>query len=135
VLYAKLGHLRGKQAFYQLFQSTEQDGFSFKGGPPSKGFDGEPQIGMSPMVLLLESARLQDELVELKKRYPDPGRVFQPKSEALTWDQEETQTVAEEIWVHMKLGQSIAQMASEIPTCEHHIYNVLSVMDAQGLVA
>ena len=135
VLYAKLGHLRGKQAFYQLFQSTGQDGFSFKGGVPPKDFDEEPQIGMSPMVLLLESARLHDELVELKRRYPDPGRVFQPTSQALIWDDEETQTLAEEIWVHLKLGQSIAEMASEIPTCEHHIYNVLSVMAAQGLVA
>jgi CRP/FNR family cyclic AMP-dependent transcriptional regulator len=135
VLYAKLGHLRGKQAFYQLFQSAAQDGFSFKGGLPPKEFDGSPQIAMSPMALLLESARLQDELKVLKTHYPDPHRVFQPQSEALAWDHAETQTLAEEIWVHLKLGQSIAQMAKEIPTCEHHIYNVLSVMDAKGLVA
>jgi CRP-like cAMP-binding protein len=135
VLYAKLGHLRGKQAFYQLFQSTEQDGFSFKGGLPPKDFDKERQIAMSPMALLLESSRLQDELKELKHRYPDPYRVFQPKSEVLAWDYEKTQALAEEVWVHLKLGQSIAQMASEIPTCEHHIYNVLSVMHERGLVA
>jgi len=135
VLYAKLGHLRGKQAFYQLFQSTEQDGFSFKGGLPPKEFEGEPQIAMSPMALLLESARLHDELEDLRTRYPDPYQVFQPKSDTLTWDHEETQTLAEEIWVHLKLGQPIAQMTVEIPVCEHHIYNVLSVMDAQGLVA
>jgi len=37
------------------------------------------------------------------------------------WDYEEIQGLAEEIWVQLKLGQSIAQMASEIPTCKDHI--------------
>jgi len=135
VLHAKLGHLSGKHAFYQLFQSAEQDSFSFKWELPPKDFDREPEIAVSAMALLLESARLRDDLKELKTRYPDPRRVFQPTSEILAWGYEETQVLAEEIWVRLELGQSIAQMAKELPVCEHHIYNVLSVMDAKGLVA
>jgi CRP-like cAMP-binding protein len=135
ILYAKSGHLKGKQAFYQLFQSARQDSFTFKGGLPPKEFDGNAQIAMTPLGLLLDSVRYQDELDELKTRYPNPHRVFQPQSEALTWDDEETQTLAKEIWVHLKLGESIAEMVSKIPTCEHHIYKVLSVMDVEGLVA
>jgi CRP-like cAMP-binding protein len=129
ILYAKSGHLKGKQAFYQLFQSARQDSFTFKGGLPPKEFDGDAQIVITPLGLLLDSVRYQNELDELKTRYPNPHRVFQLKSEALTWDDEETQTLAEEIWVHLKLGESIAEMVSKIPTCEHHIYKVLSVMD------
>jgi len=135
VMYAKLGHLSGKQAFYQLFQSTEQDGFDFKWELPPADFYGEPRIHLSSTALLLESAQLQDEFNELSRRYPDPRRVFKPTSEILTWSYDKNQVLAEEIWGRLKVGQSIAQMASELPVCQHHIYDVLSIMDAKGLVA
>jgi len=134
IIYAKLGHLSGKQAFYQLFQSTEQDGFNFKWELPPAVFYREPHIDMSPTALLVESARLQDECNELRRRYPDRRRVFKPITEVLTWGYDKNQVLAEEIWERLRLGQSIAQMASELPVCEHHIYNVLSVMEAKGLV-
>jgi CRP-like cAMP-binding protein len=135
VIYAKLGHLNGKQAFYQLFQSTEQDGFKFEWEVAPADFYGEPQMNRSPTALLLESTQMQDEFNELRRRYPDPGRVFKPIAEILTWGYDENQVLAEEIWIRLKAGQSIAQMASELPVCQHHIYEVLSVMDAKGLVA
>lgn len=133
MLYARAGRLKGKDAFYQLLQSAAQDAFSFKGGPPSKKFDEDAKITMAPMALLLESARQQDELKALKQRYPDPERVFRPDS-AFTWDDKQTLALAEEVWVHLKLGQSITQLVREIPACEYRIYKVLYIMDVNGLV-
>jgi CRP-like cAMP-binding protein len=134
MLNAVAGRLKGKDAFHQLLQSAVLDAFSFKGGPPSKKFDEDSKVTMAPMALLLESSRQQDELKVLKQRYPDPKRVFRPKLEAFTWDDKETLALAEEIWVHLKLGQSIDRMVSEIPTCEYRIYKVLYIMDGHGWI-
>jgi len=134
MLNARAGRLKGKDAFYQLLQSPAQDAFSFKGGHPPEEFDGDSKITMAPMALLLESTRQQDELKALKQRYPDRNRIFQPNSEAFTWDDTQNQALAEEIWVHLKLGESIAQLVSQIPTCEYRIYKVLYIMDVNGLV-
>ena len=134
LLYGKSGRLKGKDAFYQLLQSPTRDAFSFKGGHPPEEFDDDSKITMAPMALLLESTRQQDELKALKQRYPDRNRIFQPNSEAFTWDDTQNQALAEEIWVHLKLGESIAQLVSQIPTCEYRIYKVLYIMDVNGLV-
>jgi hypothetical protein len=37
------------------------------------------------------------------------------------------------MWARLHGGETIAQMAREIPTCEYRIYKVLSVMDEMGL--
>ena len=133
-LYAKLGHLKDKDAFYQLFQSPRQDAFSFKGGPPPGEFDEDAEIATNTMSLLLESTRQQDELKVLKTHYPNPDRVFQPRSETLTWNDEATQALAEEIWVRLQRGETIAQMVPEIPVCEYLIYKLLYIMKVKELV-
>ncbi len=135
VLYAKAGHLRGEEAFYQLFQSPIQDAFTFKGGLPPGEFDEEEEIGTTMMGLLMEAARQQDELKVLKDTYSDPNRVFRPQSQALPWDDEETKGFAQEIWARLHQGETIAQMVKEIPACEYRIYKVLSVMNAKELAA
>jgi CRP-like cAMP-binding protein len=134
IRYATLRHLGGEEAFYQLSQSPVQDAFSFKGGVPPAEFSEEEEIGTTTMGLLMEAARQQDELKVLKATYTDPDRVFRPRSEELSWDDEETKRLAQEIWTRMHRGETIAQMAGEIPTCEYRIYKVLSVMNQKGLV-
>jgi CRP-like cAMP-binding protein len=133
ILYATLGHLRGEEAFYQLSQSPVQNAFTFKGGLSPAEFEGEVEIGTTTMGLLMEAAHQQDELKVLKTTYTDPNRVFRPQTRALSWDDEETRSLAQEIWTHLHRGETIAQMAREIPTCEYRIYKVLSIMDEKGL--
>jgi len=135
ILYAKLGHLKGEEAFYQLFQSPVRDAFTFKGGLPPEEFEEEEEIGTTTMGLLIEAAHQQDELEILKANYADPNRVFHPQSEALSWDDEETKDLAQEIWVRLHRGETIAQMVREIPACEYHIYKVLSVINVKELAA
>ena len=135
ILYANVGHLRGEEAFYQLFQSPIQDAFTFKGGLPPGEFEEEEEIGTTTMGLLMEAARQQDELNVMKANYADPNRVFRPQSETLSWDDEETKELAQEIWARLHRGETVAQMVKEIPACEYRIYKVLSVMNEKGLAA
>jgi CRP-like cAMP-binding protein len=134
ILFAKLGYLRGEDAFYQLFQSPIQDdAFTFKGGLLPVELEEEVEIGTTTMGLLMEAARQQDELKVLKATYTDPNRVFRPQSKKLTWDDEETKDLAKEIWGRLYQGETINQMVKEIPACEYRIYKVLSVMHEQKL--
>jgi len=135
VLFAKLGHLRGEEAFYQLFQSPVRDTFTFKGGLPPLEFEDTEEISTSTTGLLMEAARQQDELKVMKATYGDANRVFRPQSEILLWNDEETVDLAREIWARLHRGETIAQMVRKIPTCEYRIYKVLSLMDSKGLVA
>lgn len=135
ILFAKLGHLRREEAFYQLFQSPIQDAFTFRGGLPQEEFEEEEEIGTTTMGLLIEAAHQQDELKILKANYADPNRVFRPQLETLSWDDEQTKDLAQEIWSRLHRGETIAQMVGEVPACEYRIYKVLSIMNAEGLVA
>jgi CRP-like cAMP-binding protein len=135
VVYAEVGHLRGEEGFYQLFQSPIQEAFTFKGGLPPGGFEEEEEIDTTMMGLLMEATRQQDELKVLKGTYSNPNRVFRPQSETLPWDDEETRWLAQEMWSRLHRGQTIAQMVKEIPVCQYRIFKALSVMEAKGLVA
>jgi len=133
VLYAEVGHLRGEEAFYQLFQSPVQDGFSFKGGPPPGELQEEEEIGTTTMGLLMEAVRQQDELKVLKETYSDPNRVLRPQSETLLWDDDDTEALAQEIWARLHRGETTDQMMRELPACQYRIYKVLSIMNEKGL--
>lgn len=135
VLYAKVGHLRGEEAFYQVFQSPVQDAFTFKGGSPPAEFEVETQVGTTTMGLLMEAARQQDELKVMKAHYADPNRAFRPQSETLSWNDDETKDLAREIWARVHRDQTIAQMVRELPVCEYRIYKVLSTLNAKELAA
>jgi CRP-like cAMP-binding protein len=133
VLYAEVGHLRGEEAFYQLFQSPVQDGFSFKGGRPPGELQEEEEIGTTTMGLLMEAVRQQDELKVLKETYSDPNRVLRPQSETLLWDDDDTEALAQEIWARLHRGETTDQMMRELPACQYRIYKVLSIMNEKGL--
>ncbi len=135
VLFAKMGHLRGEEAFYQLLQSIVQGSFTFKGGLPSLEFEDGEEIGTTTTGLLMEAARQQDELKLMKATYADANRVFRPQSPVLLWNDEETKDLAQEIWARLHRGETIAQMVRGITACEYCIYNVLSLMNGKGLVA
>jgi CRP-like cAMP-binding protein len=134
IQFATLGHLRREEAFYQLFQSPIQDAFTFRGGVLPEEFE-EEEIGTTTMGLLMEAAHQQDELKVLKTTYTDSNRVFRPQVETLSWNDEETKDLAQEIWSCLHRGETIAQMVGEVPVCEYRIYKVLSVMHAEGLAA
>src|SRR5207249_10855189 len=70
---AKVRHLTGDDAVFQLFQSPLEGEFSFT-GRQVQGEEVRADITMPAISLLLESVRLQDELPLLQERIPDADR-------------------------------------------------------------
>src|SRR5438094_6325838 len=75
---AKVKHLVGDDAVFQLFQSPLEGDFSFTGRSVQEE-EVQADITMPAISLLMESVRLQDELSLLKERIPDPDRMYKQK--------------------------------------------------------
>src|SRR6267142_455031 len=90
---AKVRHLTGDDAVFQLFQSPLEGEFSFTGRNVQED-EVQTDITMPAISLLMESVRLQDELPLLQARIPDAGRVFRQKGPHLRWEDAETVELA-----------------------------------------
>jgi hypothetical protein len=135
IRYAKLGHLIGKQAVYQLFLAPVQESFIFKSGPLPADFTDEEEIMASTTGLLMECVRLMDELKELKSEIPDDRRRFKLNMQTLTWEDPDTLPLARQIHQRLQKNDTIARMVRRIPYNEAEIYMVLSEMRHKGLIA
>ena len=135
IRYAKLGHLIGKQAVYQLFLAPVQESFIFKSGPLPADFTDEEEIMASTTGLLMECVRLMDELKELKSEIPDDRRRFKLNMQTLTWEDQDTLPLARQIHQRLQKNDTIARMVRRIPYNEAEIYMVLSEMRHKGLIA
>src|SRR5438876_3871086 len=71
---ARVRHLSGDDAVFQLFQSALEGEFSFTGRTVAEE-EVQTDITMPAISLLMESVRLQDELPLLQGRVGDPARV------------------------------------------------------------
>jgi len=134
IRYAKLGHLKGKQAVYQLFLAPLQESFIFESGPLPADFTDEEEIMASTTGLLMECVRLMDELRELKMEMPDDRHRFRLNMQTLTWQDPDTLTLARQIHQCLQKNSTIAQMLRRIPHNEAEIYMVLSDMQHKGLI-
>jgi CRP-like cAMP-binding protein len=135
IRYAKLGHLIGKQAVYQLFLAPVQESFIFKSGPLPADFTDEEEIMASTTGLLMECVHLMDELKELKSEIPDDRRRFKLNMQTLTWEDPDTLPLARQIHQRLQKNDTIARMVRRIPYNEAEIYMVLSEMQHKGLIA
>jgi CRP-like cAMP-binding protein len=130
---AKVRHLSGDDAVFQLFQAPLEGEFSFTG----RLVEEEPvqtDITMPAISLLMESVRLQDELPLLQERLPDPTRIMKQKAEHLQWEDPETVELAASVWSRLKRGASLQDLQRDIPRSTYFIYRtVVSLLDA-GLV-
>ena len=78
---ARVRHLTGDDAVFQLFQSPLEGEFSFTGKTvPDE--EVQTDITMPAISLLMESVRLQDELPLLQARVPDPRAHLPPEGGA-----------------------------------------------------
>jgi CRP/FNR family cyclic AMP-dependent transcriptional regulator len=134
IRYAKLGHLKGKQAVYQLFLAPLQESFIFRSGPQPADFSDEEEIMASTTGLLMECVHLMDELRELKSEIRDDQHQFKLNMQTLTWDDPDTLTLARQIHRGLQKNDTIARMVQRIPFNEAAIYMILSEMQQKGLI-
>src|SRR4029453_9424751 len=90
---ARVRHLSGDDAVFQLFQSPLEGEFSFTGRTVAEE-EVQTDITMPAISLLMESVRLQDELPLLQDKVGDAARVFRQKASHLTWEDAETVELA-----------------------------------------
>lgn len=125
---AKLGHITGQQAFFQLFQPPPVEGtFDFKSGErPSENEPSEAAEFYPGMNMLMEAIRMQDEL-ENYRPLLNLEDIYQPQSTELNWEGEERYLVlANDIWYRLHTEQpTIVQLLQEVPYCHFDVYHVI----------
>jgi CRP-like cAMP-binding protein len=130
---AKVRHLTGDDAVFQLFQSPLEGDFSFTGRQVQEE-EVQADITMPAISLLMESVRLQDELPLLKERIPDADRVFKQKSGQLDWQDPETVELAAAVWSRLKKGASMADLQRDVPRNSYALYRTVVTLVDTGQV-
>ena len=130
---ARVRHLSGDDAVFQLFQSPLEGEFSFTG---KTVLDEEVQsdITMPAISMLMESVRLSDELPLLQARVPDEHRAYRHKAAQLTWEETDTVELAASVWARFKKGASMAELQRDIPRCSYAIYHTVVALIDSGQV-
>lgn len=126
---AKVRHLTGDDAVFQLFQSPLEGDFSFTGRQVQEE-EVQADITMPAISLLMESVRLQDELPLLKERITDPDHVYRQKASQLDWPDAETAELAAAVWSRLKKGASMNELQRDVPRNSYALYRtVVSLVD------
>jgi len=121
---ARVRHLSGDDAVFQLFQSPLEGEFSFTGRTVAEE-EVQTDITMPAISLLMESVRLQDELPLLQERVGDPARVFRQKASHLTWADVDTVELAAAVWSRLKKGASMNDLQQTVPRCSYAVYKTM----------
>jgi cyclic nucleotide-binding protein/uncharacterized protein DUF4388 len=130
---ARVKHLTGDDAVFQLFQSPLEGEFSFTGKSIPEE-EVQTDVTMPAISLLMESVRLQDELPLLQARIPDEARVFRQKAAQLQWSDPDSVELAASVWSRLKKGASVADLHRDVPRCSYHIYRTLVTLVESGQV-
>jgi CRP-like cAMP-binding protein len=130
---ARVRHLSGDDAVFQLFQSPLEGDFSFAGRNIPED-EMQDDITMPAISLLMESVRLQDEMPLLLERLPDPARSFRQRAEHLSWEEPETLELAASVWSRLKKGASLSDLQREIPRCSYSIYRTVHSLLETGQI-
>jgi CRP-like cAMP-binding protein len=130
---AKVRHLTGDDAVFELFQSALEGDFSFTGRQVQEE-EVQADITMPAISLLMESMRLQDELPLLKERIPDADRVYRRKATQLDWQDSESGELAAAVWSRLKKGASMNDLQRDVPRCSYALYQTVASLLATGQV-
>ncbi len=131
---ASVGALTGEEAFYQLFlRELKRGNFFFKEDVDPAAETAE--IDIPGMSLLMEAARLQDELSAIKSEViTDPDKVYRQTSRTFEWQDDETKALAEVVWRAVGNGLSVRQIVEEIPRNEYTVYSLLQQLIQNGQI-
>lgn len=124
--YARLKHLRGLEAFYQLFQMPIEGEFVFREGVRLPANDRGPLIAQSLEQALIRAISLIDIIRGLIDRFPDANRIFVPRYDELQWPDDEMFMAANDVWACLHRGQPFAEALDVLPFCHATLYKVLA---------
>ena len=120
---ARVRHLSGDDAVFQLFQSpleasSRSPAVRRRRRGPDGHHDARHLAGM-------ESVRLQDELPLLQEKVGDPARVFRQKASHLTWADADSVELAAAVWSRLKKGASMNDLQQTVPRCSYAVYKTM----------
>lgn len=126
IQYARRGHLRGIEAFYQLFQMPAEGEFVFREGVRLPAEDRGPAVGKPVDQALIVAMSLVDELRGLHDRFPEPDRIYLPRYDELHWLEADTTVAANDLWAALHRGQAFTRALAELPYCHARLYKILA---------
>jgi CRP-like cAMP-binding protein len=133
ILWASMGRLLGAEVVFQLFQMKLDGTFRFSGLP--EDVPAEPNVAASPAGLLLESARLQDELDRVRGKLSDPGIMLRRTAEAAASTDPELAAVLDEVWEHVGGGSTLRHLLERSVYCDAKVYLAVSELLDSGRLA
>jgi len=121
---ARCGLLEGEEAFLELFHIEGGEFFFRTVREPNPASISKIEISMSAMHLLMEAARLVDELPSVRRRLPDPDKPYQARTENLQWDQDDTLAIAHAVLAKLSDPHPIADLIGKVPCSTFRLYQV-----------
>jgi len=132
IIKAKTGKIQGDDAFFQIFQDNIAKEFYFQG---KEDVGKERNVEVTTLNLLMESARLQDELELIKFDLPNIDQVFELTGEDFSWEDDRTLESAKMIWDLIVDKLTLSNILIEVPRCSYTIYYIVDAMIQNGLIA
>lgn len=126
VVSAWASSLYGEEAFFQLFQAELNGSFSFE--QEAKMSDRHPgeMITKPPRSLVFESVKLQDELNQLRDKYPDDTMLFQLNGMTLHVEKQINEPIADIIYrMLIERPFTLIEFLDTLPCCYYRTYAVL----------
>jgi CRP-like cAMP-binding protein len=124
--YARMDHLRGIEAFYQLFELPIEGEFVFREGVRLPADDRGPTIGQPLDQALIRAVGLVDQMRGLVDRFPNPEMLFVPRYDDLRYPEDENFMAANDLWACLHRGQSFSHALKSLPYCHARLYKVLA---------
>jgi len=124
--YARHGHLRGAEAFNQLFQARAEGEFVFREGVRLPAADRGPLIARPVDASLIAAMALVDEMRALVDRFPEPNRIYVPRHDEMLWLEGDSTVAANDLWSYLHRGMPFARALAELPYSHARLYIILA---------
>ncbi|MEW6730471.1 MAG: FHA domain-containing protein [Acidobacteriota bacterium] len=135
VRYAWAGTLTGIEAFYQLFQAELNGSFSFEQNAKMDEHSWGEMIDCPSMSLVLEAARLQDELNRLRQRFPESKAVLHLNVTALKLPEKSYLPILDNLYQLLaERTMTLIELLDNLPCCYYVTYYLLNELVETGQI-
>jgi CRP-like cAMP-binding protein len=124
---ASYGHRSGDEAVHHLFQVPPAADFRFSSREHGRTSP-DPGITIPAMALMMDSARLQDELDLLKEKLPPPDTGLTRSRETKDWTplaERQDEDTAKSLWSRLEGPVTVRQLMDESASCHYHAARAL----------
>lgn len=131
---AVCGPLRGEAAFHELMLQERHGGhFLFQEMNQDEPFADtsveEGLIHRPKMSLLLDAARLRDEVAHIRQQYfTDLDTVWVRSAKKVPWREPSTKEVAQAVWRCLGQGLTVREILRQVPHAAHAVLTILATL-------